>query len=259
MVMTKTQMRDRVAQILHDTENRIWTAPIVDGGMVDGLKEISRYVPVLIKETLTTTSGARTLDVSSLADVIEIVEAEYKVEMNPRQVRNLTWIDLNTIRLDIAFNCDGGDAYLFCRKNHRLDADWLAETAYVVGDVVAPTTKNAYHYECTTAGTSHTAEPTWPTTVGGTIADPDTLVWTCRNVPSNSLRYGRMDLEDLFSRLVAGRLASALGVDKVNRVNVGGKGVMQDYVGWGAVTLRDVILDLRKLRPANQRVSRPDT
>ena len=259
MVMTKTQMRDRVEQVLHDTSNLIWTEPMVDGGMADGLREISRYVPVLIKETLTTTSGQRTLDVATLADVIGIADVEYKVDLHPRQLRDLSWIDLNTILVNIGFDFDGSSAYLFCRKNHRLDPDWVAGTQYSLGDMVGPTIKNAYHYECTTAGTSHTAEPTWPIIIGGTVLDPDTLEWTCRNVPSNSLSYGRYDLEDLFSRLVAARLASALGVDKINRVNIGGKGVMRDYIGWAGVTLRDVMADLRKLRPPNQKVWRPST
>lgn len=257
--MTKTEMRDRIEEILHDSSNAIWGTPAIDNAIKERLKEISRYVPVLIKETLTTTDGARTLDVSTLVDVNEIVEVEFKVDKDPRQLRGLTWIDVNTIRLDITFDCDGGSAYLFCRKNHRLDADWVAATAYSLGNMVAPTTKNAYHYECTTAGTSHAAtEPTWPTTVGGTVSD-GTVTWTCRNVPGNSLKYGRVDLEDLFARLVAGRLAETQGVDHINVVNIGGKGVMQNYAGWGAVTLRQVFADLRKMRPPNQKVWYPDT
>jgi len=56
---------------------------------------------------------------------------------------------------------------------------WQASTAYSLGDVVRPTTRNGYVYECTTAGTSDAAEPTWPTTVGNTVTD-GTVVWTCR-------------------------------------------------------------------------------
>lgn len=58
-------------------------------------------------------------------------------------------------------------------------AAWAASTAYSLGDVVRPTTRNGYNYECTTAGTSGASEPTWPTTPGNTVND-GTAVWTCR-------------------------------------------------------------------------------
>lgn len=62
---------------------------------------------------------------------------------------------------------------------------WVKNTAYSIGDYARPTTLakfTGYIYICTTAGTSHTStEPTWPTTVGGTVADGSgALVWTCQ-------------------------------------------------------------------------------
>ena len=57
---------------------------------------------------------------------------------------------------------------------------WVASTAYSLGGIVKPTGGYAgCVYECTTAGTSGTAEPTWPTADGGTVAD-NTVTWTCR-------------------------------------------------------------------------------
>ena len=58
-------------------------------------------------------------------------------------------------------------------------AAWAASTAYSLGDVVRPTTRNGFNYECTTAGTSDASEPSWPTTPGNTVND-GTAVWTCR-------------------------------------------------------------------------------
>lgn len=54
---------------------------------------------------------------------------------------------------------------------------WTASTAYSTGDTVLPTTANGRMYRCTTAGNSAASEPTWPTTVAGTVAD-GTVVWT---------------------------------------------------------------------------------
>ncbi len=53
---------------------------------------------------------------------------------------------------------------------------WAASTAY---DTDAVRIGDGYHYECTTAGTSDSTEPTWPTTVDETVTD-GTAVWTCK-------------------------------------------------------------------------------
>jgi len=58
---------------------------------------------------------------------------------------------------------------------------WQVSHAYTLGEVVVPTAglENGFRYECTTAGTSDAAEPTWPLTEGGTVVD-GTATWTCR-------------------------------------------------------------------------------
>ena len=59
---------------------------------------------------------------------------------------------------------------------------WVASTAYAMGNFVRPTAVNdasEFVYECTTAGTSGTTEPAWPTTDGATVAD-GTVTWTAR-------------------------------------------------------------------------------
>jgi lambda family phage minor tail protein L len=56
---------------------------------------------------------------------------------------------------------------------------WAASTAFAVGDIRRATTQQASGlvFKCTTAGTSDTTEPAWPTDIGSTIADND-VVWT---------------------------------------------------------------------------------
>ena len=58
---------------------------------------------------------------------------------------------------------------------------WVAETAYSLGAIVKPAAgyTEGCLYECTTAGTSGTTQPTWPTTDGQTVGD-GTATWTCR-------------------------------------------------------------------------------
>lgn len=51
---------------------------------------------------------------------------------------------------------------------------WTASHAYSIGDIVRPTapaTNAQYTYRCTTAGTSGTTEPTWPTTNNSTVTN----------------------------------------------------------------------------------------
>ena len=57
-------------------------------------------------------------------------------------------------------------------------AEWTTLTAYVIGNIVEPTTPNTYKYKCTTAGTTAAGEPTFPTgAIGDTVTD-GTVVWT---------------------------------------------------------------------------------
>ena len=58
---------------------------------------------------------------------------------------------------------------------------WTATTAKALGDEVVPTAgnENGFIYECTTAGTTGSSQPTWPTVEGATVND-GTVVWTCR-------------------------------------------------------------------------------
>lgn len=50
-------------------------------------------------------------------------------------------------------------------------------TAVTSGQTTVPATSNGRMYRCSTAGTTGSGEPTWPTTSGGTVTD-GTAVWT---------------------------------------------------------------------------------
>jgi hypothetical protein len=53
----------------------------------------------------------------------------------------------------------------------------IRNTAYTVGQKVVPIALNGYVYEATVAGTTHAStQPTWPTTIGGTVSD-GTVTW----------------------------------------------------------------------------------
>lgn len=72
--------------------------------------------------------------------------------------QNLSASVLNALLVD---NCDS----------------WAASTAYEIGDTIFDTDQA---YVCTTAGTTSTVKPTWPTVVGDTVVDSGVVwqVWT---------------------------------------------------------------------------------
>lgn len=68
-------------------------------------------------------------------------------------------------------------AYIGFYKKPRERAAWTAGTAYSANDIVRASTDNGFFYIASTAGTSTTTEPTWPTTVDGTVGEGD-ITWT---------------------------------------------------------------------------------
>jgi hypothetical protein len=59
-------------------------------------------------------------------------------------------------------------------------ADWAATTAYSLGDIVKPATRDGNEYVCTLAGTSLASEPTFITTIGGETIEAAGPTWTAR-------------------------------------------------------------------------------
>lgn len=78
------------------------------------------------------------------------------------------------------------------------DADsvstWVADTVTALGTYIKPTTPNTYYYKATARSgdykTHATTEPTWPTTIGGTVVD-DAVTWTNMGLitKSNTVDY----------------------------------------------------------------------
>ena len=74
------------------------------------------------------------------------------------------------------------------------NTQWSTPLSPSLGDLVVPTTRNGYYYECTTAGAVGGTEPTWDTTEGGTTAD-NTVTWTTRQIPKSNealAAFGRL-------------------------------------------------------------------
>lgn len=55
---------------------------------------------------------------------------------------------------------------------------WQPSRFYSYGETITSTTYNGFAYKATTEGNSGATQPTWPTTIGGTVNDGG-IVWTC--------------------------------------------------------------------------------
>lgn len=73
-------------------------------------------------------------------------------------------------------------------------------TAYTVGQIVRPATGNGFLYQCSTAGTSGSSVPTYPTVIGQTVTD-GTVTWTC--VGSGIIQLGGANVSWATSTITA--------------------------------------------------------
>lgn len=95
---------------------------------------------------------------------------------------------------------------------------WEALTAYALNERVVPATRNGYVYIVTTAGTTSSSAPTWPTTDAATVTD-GTVVWTNEDTAAWTPTYSEAGLnraalegwQRKYGKLTAGETFSADG------------------------------------------------
>jgi len=77
---------------------------------------------------------------------------------------------------------------------------YVVSTEYSEDDLIVPTTGNGFVYQAGGAGTSDTAEPTWPRTIAGTVVDND-ITWTCvgRAVPATIKQAILLSITEMYS------------------------------------------------------------
>ena len=86
---------------------------------------------------------------------------------------------------------------------YYIGSTWIKATAYAENALVLPVTENGLVYKCTTELTSSATAPTWPLTIGGTVADGALTtagVWTCVGlaVPEAIRHAIKLDISDFF-------------------------------------------------------------
>lgn len=105
-----------------------------------------------------------------------------RVSLKPMSPSRLRWDDKTweggTAGTPTEYYTEG--PYIGFEKKPRNISDWVAATAYSLGDQVVPsgTNQEGFIYSCITAGTSAAAgdQITWPVTINGTATD-NTAQW----------------------------------------------------------------------------------
>ena len=225
--MDLATMRARAREDLQDTDaqNYRWTNDEVDGAIERVVREFSLAYPLQQQDDIATTDGSAILDISSLTQRLKVFTVEFPMGAHPPYLQRFTqWMD-ELYMEDVG---NGDDARVRWGKQHTLlgDTAWTASHAYALGDIVIPTTNNGFWYECTTAGTSGAAEPTWPTTEGLTVTD-NTVVWTCR---SSSIPE---EHEEIIVLGATGYLATSASVYTVDRATIAGRFATANFLKWG--------------------------
>jgi hypothetical protein len=117
-----TEFRDALRAALQDTdpENQIWADTELDQHLIRALFDINSVRPREQKTTLTTTVASKDLDISSLADRLDVVKVEYRVGQDPQEFRNFTtWADVLTMDID-SLPSAAESVYIYWTSPHTL-------------------------------------------------------------------------------------------------------------------------------------------
>ncbi len=121
--MNLSDMRTIVRRDLKDEDasNYRWTNDELDRHISHAIKEFSEAVPLEQKATKATTSGNRTIDISTITNRIMVEAVEYPVDKFPRRYQRFAlWGETLTLLGDEV--PDGSNAYIYYGKLHTLDA-----------------------------------------------------------------------------------------------------------------------------------------
>ena len=260
--MTYEELRTVIRRDLHDEDsaNYRWTDDVLDRHINHALLDVSQAIPQQRTSTgiVIPTPASKDLDISSLVGLMLIDSVEYPTAKDPKRFRQFSvWSTILTLLIDET-PIAGAAVNIFYSAAHALDqlvtAVWVANTAYVLGNLVIPTSGNetGYQYRCTTAGTSHaTTEPTWPTTPGVTVID-GTVVWTC--IGGSTLPR---HLEDLCAVGAGAYAAFEWASYSINQLNVGGSPTPGDYLKWAQDRMDFYQKELKRYgRPSRLKIAR---
>lgn len=106
---------------LEDAGEGEWSDGELEPHIAQTLYEISMARPYEVVETVTlTASGKNEVSISSITDLISITHAEYPVDQDPRELRNVKVFGSTATIVTNRRPSGDESAYLYCHKLHTL-------------------------------------------------------------------------------------------------------------------------------------------
>jgi hypothetical protein len=135
--MNLSTMRGLVRRDLkdEDAQDYRWTDDEIDRHIARAVAELSRSIPYEVKTTVATTSGSRSINISSLTKRISVDQVEFPVGNSPRTFQRFK-VYAVTLTLIGDYEGDGNNAYIYWSQEHTLDASTSTIPTYLE-DVVA--------------------------------------------------------------------------------------------------------------------------
>jgi hypothetical protein len=244
--MNRNTVITQLRALLNDAALATWTAALLDYHIDAAMEYLSRQWPSDDYVNIATVAGSRDISLATLTRPVRIYAIEWPIGNTPKEYQHFGVFG-DVLTMDSSGPGDATNARVYYGRYRELWSQWITLTAYTAGQKVVKTgTPNNYCYECTTGGTTAAAQPTWPTTIGGTVVD-GTVTWTCRAYPSVPV--------DNYSLLCLGASGYALeeyGRRILNSFNLGGPQAASDYMKRGYQAQKEFQKQVRVLSGANR-------
>jgi hypothetical protein len=118
---TLSSIRTLVRRDLKDEEsaNYRWTDAEIDRAIEKAVLDYSEYCPLQVKSTLATVDGSQSVDISTLAGRVDVLQVEHPVgQVPPSFVAFTVWGDVLTFRG--SYEGDGANCCVYWLKQHTL-------------------------------------------------------------------------------------------------------------------------------------------
>ena len=191
--MNRLQIRTLARELIAEASTTLsyTTDTIFDDFLVDGLRDIcirGHVFEKTISITVATTVASYYLPWDFIAPSLLLNPAGVPLEKIDSTLVGRVYL---TTGLPIYYDISSYDVTLAARGNLTAYVVWPA-TCLPTLTYLIPATANGYMYECTFAGTTAAAPPTYGLILGGTTAD-GTVIWTCRELIDSLYRLTLYD------------------------------------------------------------------
>jgi hypothetical protein len=270
MSMKLSEVRQTVKQLLVDEfvigADLVWEDDEIDEHIKNCVYQLSAKSPYRALEPVKVTANSKILDISGIADLIEVKHIEYEPGSNPRNFHNFSYLDNQTIEMEV----DSGPAESGISGTLTGTVTFSVGSSAVTGsgtafstelkawDYIKPSTKSRwYRIYSVDSDTSLTLdEPVKSANAGADTASATQyrhLVALVYYDKLHTLTEEETTLnpneESALILGVCGQAAVSKSRYLMNRVNTGGGNVASQMEGWGLTRIQLFEQALLRLQP----------